>query len=370
MKISKTANENKEITHYLLAKENNIDVADLYVEYLTYRRDSIGEEEIKSFVEQGYTEEEAFYQCFVQEMDIDESDPVYLKLKKRLKIDDIKLLDESIFQQDPYYQNIRFSDVVMDDIRIANLSYIPYEGFVYDEINVNPDDYYVEKTPIGFYNKEVSFPAIIKNDTIWMSVIPHEINTMKEAIDKVSGKVLILGLGLGYYAYMTSIKENVQSLTIIENDKKVIDIFKKNILNKFTNREKIQIKFGDAFEEVKNLKDGTYDYVFCDIWHNVGDGISMYLKLKKYEKNLSNTKFIYWIETSLLAMLRRQVLTIVEEHFEGLKEKDYLKAKDENDQIINKLYFYLKNYEINNGDDLKKLISDENLMLIAKNLDY
>ena len=353
---------------YLEAKESNMSAAELYVEYLTYRRDAISTDKIERYYDLGV--EAAFYRAFVDEMNIDENDSLFLKMESRHKISDIKKLNKKDFQANPYYQNIRLSDIAMKNRRLTNLSYLPYEAFVYDEIVVDSEDYYIEKTPLGFYSSQVSYPALIEDDTIWMSVIPHEINTMKTALEKIKGKVLIYGLGLGYFAYMASIKNDVDTITIIENDPDIIALFKKQIINKFTYRNKVNIIDGDAFEWAAKIKDGEYDFVFADIWHNVGDGIAMYLKLKKYEQEKHETSFLYWIETSLLSMFRRQVLSVFEEQLNGLDESEYLKAKNENDMIINKLYFYLKDYSIKNANDLKFLLSDESLKNIAKNLNY
>ena len=43
-----------------------------------------------------------------------------------------------------------------------------------------------------------------------MSLNPYEIRTMENAIITARGKVLTLGLGLGYYAYMVHLKEEVK----------------------------------------------------------------------------------------------------------------------------------------------------------------
>ena len=60
-----------------------------------------------------------------------------------------------------------------------------------------------------------------------MLITPNEIETMKKSISEATGNVLTYGLGLGYYAYMVSMKENVESVTIVEKDKEIIDLFKK-----------------------------------------------------------------------------------------------------------------------------------------------
>ena len=36
---------------------------------------------------------------------------------------------------------------------------------------------------------------------------------------------------------------------------------------------------------------GKYDFVFTDLWHDVSDGIDMYLKMKEYEKQSARYGF-------------------------------------------------------------------------------
>ena len=48
---------------------------------------------------------------------------------------------------------------------------------------------------------------------------------------------------------------------------------------------------------------------------------------------------MYWIERSILCMLRRQMLTIFEEQLEGFSEKDYY------DNII--IFFHLSPFRFN-----------------------
>lgn len=47
-----------------------------------------------------------------------------------------------------------------------------------------------------------------------------------------------------------------------------------------------------------------YDYAFVDLWHDISDGVSLYLRMKKLEKKSPNTKYLYWIEDSILSNLR------------------------------------------------------------------
>ena len=61
-------------------------------------------------------------------------------------------------------------------------------------------------------------------------------------------------------------------------------------------------------------------------------------------------------------MLRRCMITLIEEQLDGLKEDNYKKAKTVTDRVINHFYQVTKNLVINNEDDLFNLLSDSSLI--------
>ena len=72
-----------------------------------------------------------------------------------------------------------------------------------------------------------------------MSISPNEVFTMDQPIKKAKGKVLTLGCGMGYFAYMVSLKEDVESITIVELEQSVINLFEIYLLPQFENKDKI-----------------------------------------------------------------------------------------------------------------------------------
>lgn len=356
MKISLNKQEYSRCAEILNAKEQNISAADIYIEYLTEHYNDI------SYAKN----ENDFYKKFLNCLDIEENDEEYRQINQVCRINKIEKLDQNNYVNDEYYKIISRLNGKAGDCYFANLKYLPFEGFVYNELEID-ENTFAEHTPIGYFDKEFVYPALIQNDTIWMSIIPHEIETMKEPIKNAKGHVLVLGLGLGYYLFHILNKKEVLSVDVIEFDKKVINLFNQYLLNKFPHQEKINIIHADGIEYLKNNKK-KYDYVFSDIWHNVGDGEMLYLKIKALEKFYPTTQFDYWIERSILAMLRRQTLTVFSEILDGAKESDYLKAQNENDEIINKIYFYLKSTEIASFDALHDILTESSLKEMAKHL--
>ena len=99
------------------------------------------------------------------------------------------------------------------------------------------------------------------------------------------------------------------------------------------------------------------------------DGFPLYVRFKPYERRFKTSKFTYWIETSLIAYLRRYVLMFYEEKVhEHYSDEDYKVAKNDTDKFINKLYFYLKNYEFNSYEEFRLFLSDESLKKILINI--
>ena len=349
---------------FLDVKEMNLSSAEIYIEYLTYHCRDIKKFDIEKLSKK-YPENEVFFQAFLHALKIEKNDSEFNAINDICNISDIKELKPEEFKQDQFYQKFSPISLQKNDWIFTKLNYAAFEGFVYDELDVDTDTY-AEHTPLGYFKEEFPYFAVIQKEDIWMSVIPHEINTMKEAIKEAKGDVLVLGLGLGYYLYHIHLKEDVKHIQVIEKDPNVIEMFKEHLLPKFEHKEKIEIIEGDAIDYIGKGKEP--DFVFADLWHNVGDGEKLYLLIKAKEKEYPHAKFMYWIERSILCMLRRQVLTIFEEQLEGYNEEDYLKARNDNDEIINRLYFLTKEFVIDSKEKLHDLLSEASLKQLAKQI--
>lgn len=364
MKINLDKENLKKCQRLLDVKESNISAAEIYIEYLNYHCNDIKKSDIDCLSKK-YPSNKAFYKAFLKKMEISENDDEYSQINSVNKIDRIEELDIDKYRNNDYYKTIGQIKCQNNDWQFVTLDYMPFEGFVYNELEINKEDF-SEHTPFGYFYTKFPYLAVIQGENIWMSVIPHEINTMKEPINNAFGKVLVLGLGMGYYLYNIASKKEVKTIDVVESDPAIIKLFNEYLLPKMPHQDKIKIILGDGIKylETKN----NYDYAFVDIYHNVGDGEMLYLKCKAREKYHKNTKFDYWIETSILAMLRRQTLTVFEENLNGFTDKDYLKAKNENDEIINAIYRETKNINIDSFDKLYKMLLDKSLKELANKL--
>ncbi|MFC2949420.1 spermine/spermidine synthase domain-containing protein [Virgibacillus sediminis] len=284
-------------------KQDNYKIFALLSNYLNNAPDFIDEEEVEDIAESGVSKEYAFSVILAAAFGLDVVDnKADRDLFNNYFQQMIHQLDADEYSSNPYYRNINIPTWKTGNSELRYEKYKPYEGFVCDDIIQTKEGRQIPQ--VGFFDREFSFPAILENGRIWMTITPNEIETMKEPVDQAFGHVLTYGLGLGYYAYMVSEKDKVESVTVVESNQHVIDLFKKHILPQFAYREKVEIIQADAFDYAeKQMAEGSYDFVFTDLWHDVSDGIDMYLRMKEYEKLNPDMAFSYWIEKSILCYL-------------------------------------------------------------------
>ena len=211
-----------------------------------------------------------------------------------------RALDANEFGRDPYLQSISIPTVPDGDVLLTKAAYARGEIFQYDM----PDfDAPLVVPKLGFFERAVTFPAIYEGGVPWVSVCPSEINSMSPDVPAASGRVLVLGLGLGYYAYRVSELASVESVTVIEINPKIAAIFKRHILPQFPHAAKVRVVEADAFKYLASLRGGEYDFCYADIWEGAVDGAQAYLRIKAHEARLAGTEFRYWIEPQIKAYL-------------------------------------------------------------------
>lgn len=212
----------------------------------------------------------------------------YQYLNKCLKAKNI-----TKFRENKYVQ-------LLNEIKYPNLTkkvIKPYEIFIAGNSYFQFDDnkYFIN---LGFFKEEYSYPILNE-----FSLSPEYIENADLPIKVIKGKVLILGLKLGYFTYMTSLKNDVKEIYVVESNKELINFFEKSVLPKNENKEKIHIINENPMDFVNKLNDGEYNYIFVDIWNNAKEATSDYIKLKSRLDIFNNTKSVYYQEESIVTEL-------------------------------------------------------------------
>ncbi|NLA78855.1 MAG: hypothetical protein GX845_04825, partial [Erysipelothrix sp.] len=173
---------------------------------------------------------------------------------------------------------------------------------------------------------------------------------------KAHGHVLTFGLGIGYFIYMALENKKVESITVVENNKAVIDLFKEHILPQFKSAHQIKIIEADAFDYYSKENLSDFDYVFVDVHQSNDDGlIVMDNMLSKYVPALD--KIDFWIEDSILEIL----IGLVFFYFNALA---YGKAHHHDDPYFNHflqkiaIYFNGIDEEVTHNNRLKHYLYD------------
>jgi len=331
--------------HLLDQAEMNLRALELFSAYLHICPQFAKAEDVKSLVDECGVDEETATRLLMAAacgLDGDER-PQDRVMEEAYFSRAIHRLNADECRRDPYYQTIRLPEISRGKWRMGYKTIQAYEAFTADDVHVLEDGREIPQ--IGFFTEDFTAPMVEENGREWMTVTPSEINTMTRDIEAAFGKVAVFGLGLGYYAFMTSEKPEVTEVVVIEREKSVISLFEEFILPQFPHADKVKIICTDAFQYAESMGGEHYDCAYVDIWHDVLDGVNMYLRMKRLEKHSPGTKFLYWIEPSMLAWLRGMALMEAGEGIQG--------------PMMTAIGGYT------DADDLRRKVSDDNLRRLA-----
>lgn len=304
--------------------ELNFKITRLFSNYLEYYNEIITSEMMSALCADGDIDEKdgiVAILCQIFGLNIDGS------AEERTLIRDyvtpsVRIMDANRYRQNPYYRNIKIPNTKVGKWELKLEKYPAYRGVVAADMILC--DNYREVPPLGFFKEDFEFPAVLEDGNEWMTLTPVDLDTSDDAIDRAHGKVVTFGLGLGYYAYMVSEKENVESITVIEKSADVIALFKEHILPQFSHPEKVRIINADAFEYAEfDMPPEHYDVAFVDTWRDASDGAPMYERMKKLEHLSPDTEFIYWIENFLISRLRALRFAEIIDRIDGGEDIDY-----------------------------------------------
>lgn len=310
------AGEKEPLTRILETAENNLRALELFSSYLHICPRFVKAEDIRSLTECGVDTETAQRLLVAAACGLDgETQPRDQMMEDQYFRYAIHQLDAAECRKDPYYQTIRLPEIKRGKWKMGYKTIEAYELFTSDDLRVLPDGREIPQ--VGFFTEDFRAPVVEENGREWMTVTPSEINTMTADIKAAYGKTAVFGLGLGYYAFMVSEKAEVTEVVVVERDPEVIALFREWILPQFPHKDKITVVEADAYAYAETMGDQHFDCAYVDIWHDVLDGVEMYLKMKRLEKHSPATRFLYWIEPSMLAWLRGMALMEVAENTEG-----------------------------------------------------
>ena len=281
--------------------ELNLQALELMSGYLTQHPRFITARDVEEVAACGVAREEAVVQLLCAACGLDARRPLDRRMIEQFVRPSLARLEPEPLLQNPYMRCIRFPQAVQGRWEMTRMAYEPYELFVRDDLLCLPDGREIPR--LGYFDRRFAYPAVLEGGREWMTVTPNEVATMAPALSQVRGRVAVMGLGLGYFAFMASEKNDVRAVTVVERDADVIALFERHLLPQFAHREKVRLVRADAFDLAQAGLDG-FDCAFVDLWHDVSDGAPMYLRMKALEARSPGVRFFYWIETSIRCFLQ------------------------------------------------------------------
>ena len=276
---------------------DNERILTLMSEYLCFTPTAICPEDVTGLAADcGIPLNEAYMALLAAHCSLDTALPEDARLYRSYFPQMIRMESPDTYLTDAYLKTIQPDIGSCGSIDLVYETVQPMELFVSDDFRT--DEHGRIFPQLGWFPGSFFFPAIREDGRVWMTVTPNEINTIQPAIQQSHGKVLTYGLGLGYYAFHALLKDEVTSVTVVEKNPQVIDVFRRLLMPFFPRQSDLRIIEADAFDYAEQVMPGEgYDVVFTDLWHDVADGIPLYRRMKALE--CPGPRFLYWIEKTL-----------------------------------------------------------------------
>ena len=257
-----------------------------------------------------------------------------ITILKKYNIPNVNLkYNSKIITDNPYYKNIRLDNVSSDTVRYEKAT-IKKRTLINMDFHKPLGKYLFHYHPIGYFNKDIDLPVLKEGDKVWMSPAVSEIESMNDGVKKGHGKCMTMGLGLGVLPYLWLLKDEVESVTVVEFNKDVINLFEKYIRPQFGFNKKLEIIHGNAFDYYNEDFLKKFDYVYIDFWESTEDGLDFYIKLMDMHINLPHID--YWIEDSILYDIKYIVAPYLNTIYQGKSVFDFISSLDDYSRMIAK----------------------------------
>lgn len=363
MKIKENSPAAKRLEQLIRQDEINREESSLLSDFLDHHFDEI-DSQLLSTIHKALSLpiEKSYSQAILSTLDIDPDEEELKKLLECGFLSDVRLLSAKDFLGNPYLKKIRLKEKRSGKWSLSWNYFLPYEGFLLKATeSKGKEKDYALKDAIAFFPEKVDYPVVLEKDHVWMSVTPYEIETMKEPLKKATGKVLALGLGLGYYPFMALEKKEVEEVVVVEKDRDILSLFEKEILPQFP-RKKITLIHADAKDYLEK-KNTTFDTTFFDIHSTAEDSLESYLLALKERKRTGNVSF--WIESSTLSFLRQLVLLLLEMELE--KDSTVPEGTKEEQNLFLCMRKNLQDRVLTSAEEVDLLLSDSLLQELLLN---
>jgi hypothetical protein len=138
-----------------------------------------------------------------------------------------------------------------------------------------------------------SLRALVRDGATWMSLSPMELESQAIGVQHALGHVAVFGLGMGWAAAASALRESVTAVTVVERDPDVIALHRDlDLFGRLPGGvgEKVRIVPGDALEW---RPEAPVDLLMADIWLPlVSDG--RVEEVRRMHANVGASAVYFW----------------------------------------------------------------------------
>ncbi|MGE5518129.1 MAG: hypothetical protein ACM31D_20185 [Bacteroidota bacterium] len=135
--------------------------------------------------------------------------------------------------------------------------------------------------------------ALVRNGNAWMSMTPMELESQEIGVRLAHGHVVIFGMGMGWSAAVSALREQVTSVTVVELDEDVLALHRQlDIFSQLPDwaAAKIRVEQGDAYRWTPRQ---PVDLLMPDIWLPlVSDG--RVEEVRRMQANVQARSVYFW----------------------------------------------------------------------------
>ncbi|WP_247887056.1 hypothetical protein [Azospirillum sp. SYSU D00513] len=139
----------------------------------------------------------------------------------------------------------------------------------------------------------VNMVGLVRRGATWMSMTPMELESQEIGVRLAHGHVVIFGMGMGWAACVSALRDEVTAVTVVELDEDVLALHRE--LDVFSQlpeqaRAKIRVERGNAYEWTPRE---PVDLLMPDIWLPlVSDG--RVEEVRRMQANVQAKEIYFW----------------------------------------------------------------------------
>jgi len=208
------------------------------------------------------------------------------------------------------------------------------------------------------YDIPISYTILKDKDGIWMTDVPVEQASCHDALRQCKGRILVGGLGLGYFLKKLQEKDNVTSVIVAEISQDVINL----VWNNLDLDKRFSLIHTDIKKYLKAyMSDQKFDWVYLDIWRGDGEGdfVNIVLPLKRLvHKTVCNKvkHILSWQEDVMLGQIQQGLMSHILFDFDkivSMSTKEFNKEYRPNNKYLathREFWLFVRKNKLNSND--------------------